>query len=142
MEIFLSGSIRGGRQMLPTYKFICSLLRAKGHEVLSWHVADSNVEDKESLLSEVQIFERDMSFLGKSECMIAEVSTASIGVGYEVCSAINKGIPVLCIHTSDSNVSAMILGNTYSALSICEYGDDLELEPIIDEYLASILSKD
>ncbi|NYT19906.1 MAG: deoxyribonucleoside 5'-monophosphate N-glycosidase, partial [Methanosarcinales archaeon] len=92
MKIFLSGSIRGGRQMLTVYQFICGYLRRSGHEVLSWHVAHDGVEATESLMSESQIYERDMGFLNASECMIAEVSLASTGVGYEVCSAIHKGI--------------------------------------------------
>ncbi|NOQ48323.1 MAG: deoxyribonucleoside 5'-monophosphate N-glycosidase [Methanococcoides sp.] len=141
MKVFLSGSIRGGRQMLPTYQFICRSLRDKGHEVLSWHVADSEVEGNESLLTETQIYERDMSFLQDSECMIAEVSMPSIGVGYEVCSAIKKGIPIMCVHMPDSNVSAMLLGNTYTDISVREYGDNSELELILNGFLSSFKSK-
>ncbi len=137
MKVFLSGSIRGGRQMLPTYQFICGYLRRNGHEVLSWHVAHDGVEMTESLMSESQIYERDMGFLKESECMIAEVSLASTGVGYEVCSAINKGIPILCVHRPDTNVSAMILGNTNGNATVKEYSNTEELEVILREFLAS-----
>lgn len=137
MKVFLSGSIRGGRQMLPTYQFICGYLRRNGHEVLSWHVAHDGVEMTESLMSESQIYERDMGFLKTSECMIAEVSMASTGVGYEVCSAINKVIPILCVHRPDTNVSAMILGNTNGNVTVKEYSNTEELEVILREFLAS-----
>ncbi|UGV40487.1 deoxyribonucleoside 5'-monophosphate N-glycosidase [Methanococcoides orientis] len=137
MKIFLSGSIRGGRQMLPTYQFICGYLRNNGHEVLSWHVAHDGVEATESLMSESQIYERDMGFLRTSECMIAEVSLASTGVGYEVCSAINKAIPILCVHKPDSNVSAMILGNTNCNVTVKEYSGNEDLEVILREFLSS-----
>ncbi|SES74789.1 hypothetical protein SAMN04488587_0774 [Methanococcoides vulcani] len=137
MKVFLSGSIRGGRQLLPVYQFICGYLRRNGHEVLSWHVAHDGVEMTESLMSESQIYERDMGFLKTSECMIAEVSMASTGVGYEVCSAINKGIPILCVHRPDTNVSAMILGNTNGNVTVKEYSDNEDLEGILREFLAS-----
>lgn len=137
MKVFLSGSIRGGRQMLPVYQFICGYLRRNGHEVLSWHVAHDDVEETESLMSESQIYERDMGFLRESECMIAEVSLASIGVGYEVCSAINKGIPILCVHKPDANVSAMILGNTNDNVTVKEYYDTEDLEVVLREFLSS-----
>ncbi|WP_440953014.1 nucleoside 2-deoxyribosyltransferase [Methanococcoides sp. FTZ1] len=137
MRIFLSGSIRGGRKMLPVYQFICGHLRRNGHEVLSWHVAHEGVEKTESLMSESQIYERDMGFLKKSECMIAEVSLASTGVGYEVCSAIHKGIPILCVHQPHANVSAMILGNTNGNVTVKEYSDTGDLEVILREFLSS-----
>jgi nucleoside 2-deoxyribosyltransferase len=111
MRIFLSASIRGGRQMLSTYMKMCSFLQDNGHEVLSWHVADPELEKTESLLSEEEIYIRDMEFLEKSKCMIAEVSTPSIGVGYEICSALQRNIPVLCLHVPEARVSAMLLGD-------------------------------
>ncbi|WP_292467907.1 nucleoside 2-deoxyribosyltransferase [Methanolobus sp.] len=111
MNIFLSASIRGGRQMLSTYIEICNYLQEKGHEVLSWHVADPELEKTESLLTEQEIYVRDMEFLEKSDCVIAEVSTPSIGVGYEICSALQLEFPVLCLHTPQTNVSAMIRGD-------------------------------
>ncbi|MEZ5335722.1 MAG: deoxyribonucleoside 5'-monophosphate N-glycosidase [Methanolobus sp.] len=111
MKVFLSASIRGGRQMLSTYIEMCNYLQQSGYEVLSWHVADPELEKTESLLSEEEIYLRDMEFLEKSDRMIAEVSTPSIGVGYEVCSALQREIPVLCLHTPEANVSAMILGD-------------------------------
>ncbi|ETA68190.1 MAG: 2-deoxynucleoside 5-phosphate N-hydrolase [Methanolobus sp.] len=111
MRVFLSASIRGGRQMLSTYMEMCSFLQDSRHEVLSWHVADPELEKTESLLSEEEIYIRDMDFLEKSECLIAEVSTPSIGVGYEICSALQREIPVLCMHVPEANVSAMLLGD-------------------------------
>lgn len=111
MNVFLSASIRGGRDMLSTYMEMCKHIQQSGHDVLSWHVADPELEKTESLLTEQEIYIRDMKFLEKCHCMIAEVSTPSIGVGYEICSALHREIPVLCLHTPDSNVSAMILGD-------------------------------
>lgn len=111
MNVFLSASIRGGRHMLSTYIEMCNYLQESGHGVLSWHVADPELEKTEALLTEQEIYIRDMKFLEKSDCVIAEVSTPSIGVGYEICSALQKGMPVLCLYTPETNVSAMIRGD-------------------------------
>jgi hypothetical protein len=116
MRIFLSASIRGGRQMLSTYMDICSYLQDRGHEVLSWHVADPELE--------------------KSDCLIAEVSTPSIGVGYEVCSALNMCLPVLCLHTLQANVSAMILGDR--RIISKEYQNSGSMRKAIDGFLEKL----
>lgn len=115
-----------------------SLLQQEGHEVLSWHVADQALEDKESVMTEQEIYERDIGFLEKSECMIAEVSTPSIGVGYEICSALQLGLPVLCLHSPQANVSAMVLGNTNIGLVTKEYCDHQELHDMIVAFLSGI----
>lgn len=138
MRIFLSGSIRGGRGMLPVYIKICSLLQQEGHEVLSWHVADPAVEQAESVMTEQEIYERDMGFLEKSECLIAEVSTPSIGVGYEICRALHLGLPVLCLYSPQANVSAMILGNSNVGFTVKEYSNYQELYDVIIAFLSEM----
>lgn len=124
--------------MLQTYTDILGLLRHHGHEVLSFHVADPQLEEKESLMSEQEIYERDMGFLIVSECVIAEVSTPSIGVGYEICRALQLGLPVLCLHSPHSRVSAMILGNRNNRLVVREYSSFGELENRILDFLAHL----
>ncbi len=119
--------------MLPTYIDMCNYLQESGHEVLSWHVADPELEKTESLLTEQEIYIRDMEFLEKSDSLIAEVTTPSIGVGYEICSALQKGMPVLCLYTPETNVSAMILGDKRI---ICkEYSSFNVIKEEIDRFL-------
>jgi len=136
MKIFLSASIRGGRDMLHVYIKIVELLRHHGHEVLSWHVADSELEDKESLMTEQEIYEHDMELLVRSDCVIAEVSTPSIGVGYEICRALQLNLPVLCLYAPHSRVSAMILGNKDEKLIARQYHESMELEKNILGFIA------
>ncbi len=133
MRLFLSASIRGGRQLLENYQLILTLLEGQGHEVMNPHVADRDVEAKEVSMSEEQIYSRDMDALEISQALIAEVSVASTGVGYEICHAIGKGIPVLCVHRSGSNVSAMIRGNP--RIIIKEYGNENELYHILNKFI-------
>lgn len=138
MKVFFSGSIRGGRDMLPAYNHICNFLHKQGFEVMSWHVVDTSLENTESVMSEKEIFERDMGLIEESDILLAEVTVPSIGVGYEVCHAIHKGIPVICMHKKGANVSSMVLGNIYDKIMTIEYSDIDELKTIIMDSIDSI----
>lgn len=139
MKVFFSGSIRGGRGLLSVYQYICKLIVSQDHEVLSEHVADPQLEKVESSMTEQEIFARDMALLERSSCFIAEVTIPSIGVGYEICSAVQRNIPVLCLYKSGSNVSAMILGNPDVVLQ--EYSTPEELDVIMLTFFASLQAK-
>lgn len=134
-KIFLSGSIRGGRQLLPVYRLIYETLENAGAEVVSWHVVDPELEKVESAMTEEEIYARDIGLLSRSEAMIAEVTVPSIGVGYEICRALVRKIPVLCLHRPDAAVSAMLLGNPDPGMRVREYSDDEELKVILMEFL-------
>ncbi|MDO9517980.1 MAG: nucleoside 2-deoxyribosyltransferase [Methanosarcinaceae archaeon] len=138
MKVFLSGSIRGGRQMLPTYQHICKFLKSTGADVLSWHVADPELGVKEAKMSEQQIYDRDIGLLKMSDCLIAEVTIPSIGVGYEICRGLEIGLPVLCVHKQGASVSAMLLGNSDENISVQKYTDYEQLEDIISDFLVSV----
>jgi nucleoside 2-deoxyribosyltransferase len=137
-KIFLSGSIRGGRQLLETYRFIFDTLEEAGAEVLSWHVADPDLEKVEMRMTEEEIYARDMGLLVKSDALIAEVTVPSIGVGYEICRALVQGIPVLCLYIPDATVSAMVLGNPDHLLEARVYPDKTSLKKIITEFIQAL----
>ena len=61
-KIFLSGSIRGGRQLLETYRFMFDTLEEAGAEVLSWHVADPELEKTEMKMTEEEISDFNETF--------------------------------------------------------------------------------
>ncbi|MCZ7396218.1 MAG: nucleoside 2-deoxyribosyltransferase [Candidatus Methanoperedens sp.] len=111
MRIFFAGSIRGGRNLLPVYKQIIQLLKKLGHTIVSEHVASTQLEESEARLTEEEIFRSDISFIDECDCLVAEVTMPSIGVGYEICYAVSKGKRVLCLYKEGTNVSAMVLGN-------------------------------
>ena len=137
-KIFVSGSIRGGRQLLETYGFMCKTLKETGIEVLSWHVADPELEETESKMTEQEIYDRDMGLLAESDALIAEVTVPSTGVGYEICRALDLKIPVLCLHRPDAIVSAMVLGNPYPFMKIRTYSDEGSLKEIIIEFVRAL----
>ncbi|MCQ1534546.1 deoxyribonucleoside 5'-monophosphate N-glycosidase [Methanosarcina sp. KYL-1] len=137
-KIFLSGSIRGGRQLLQAYRFMYDTLEEAGAEVVSWHVADPELEKVESVMTEGEIYARDMGLLSESEALVAEVTVPSIGVGYEICRALVRKIPVLCLHESEATVSAMVLGNPDPGLQVKAYSDKEELKAVLIKFLESL----
>jgi nucleoside 2-deoxyribosyltransferase len=111
MRIFFAGSIRSGRSMLLTYTQIVALLKKLGHRVVSEHVASEKLEEAEARLTDEEIFRNDTGFIDECDCLIAEVTIPSTGVGYEICYAVSQGKRALCVYKEGTNVSAMVLGN-------------------------------
>lgn len=135
-RVFLSGSIRGGRRLVETYRFIADVMIGAGVEVLSEHVASDTVFAEEREMTEEEIFLRDMGGIVQCECLVAEVSVPSVGVGYEICYAVGLKKPVLCVYELGSKVSAMVLGN--KGVVAHDYGDLDELRRIMLEFVRSI----
>ncbi len=135
-KVFLSGSIRGGRRLVETYRFMADVMIGAGVEVLSEHVARDTVFAEERNMTEKEIFLRDMGGIVQCDCLVAEVSVPSVGVGYEICHAVDLKKPVLCVYERGAKVSAMVLGN--KGVVAQDYGDLDELQRLVVEFLRSI----
>lgn len=115
MKIYFAGSIRGGREDAELYSKIIKYLQLN-HEVLTEHVGKKELALKgEDGLSDLQIHRRDLNWIVESKAMIAEVSTPSLGVGYEIGRAVGMEKPILCLYRQkgDRRLSAMISGCPY-----------------------------
>jgi nucleoside 2-deoxyribosyltransferase len=132
MEIYFCGSIRGGRADAGLYGRLIDMLRTHG-AVLTEHVGTDDVETTETK-GDTGIHDRDVAWLGKADVVVAEVTTPSLGVGYEVGKASEQGKPVLCLYRPDSrhDLSAMIRG---SDAQVVEYGDPETLEPVFRRFV-------
>lgn len=134
-KIFFSGSIRGGRQLLPTYQYIIRFLKSHKYTVLSEHVGAEGLEKVEAKMTEQEIYEKDAKWVEESDCVIADITVPSIGVGYEICHAIKYKKPVLCVYHDGANASAMVLGNSTGYVTAKSYSDKKQLEEIILDFL-------
>ena len=67
---------------------------------------------------------------------MAEVSTPSHGVGYEIAYALERGKPVLCCYRRDARVSKMITGNDMPTLRVVSYTSAEEALTLLDDFLA------
>jgi 2'-deoxynucleoside 5'-phosphate N-hydrolase len=120
-KIYFAGSIRGGRNDKELYLRLIRHLSKYG-DVLTEHVGNTEIADEgEKGISDEFIFRRDVSWLRESDVVVAEVSTPSIGVGYEIGIAEGMNKPILCLFRNQGSkkLSAMIAGN--SKLHVLRY---------------------
>lgn len=130
MRIYFAGSIRGGRDDASIYMEIVEEL-AKYGEVLTEHVATIGEEE----MSDGEIFARDLAWLSSCDVVVAEVTTPSLGVGYEIGIAQGLGIPVVCLYRpGDKRLSAMIGGNP--GVKVIEYAEVDQVAATLRELLA------
>jgi nucleoside 2-deoxyribosyltransferase len=135
--IYFAGSIRGGRDDQVLYFEIIELIRQYG-SVLTEHVGDEGISGDGEILSDRQIYDRDIAWLKRADCLIAEVTTPSLGVGYEIGKASEWGKPVLCLFRPGEGrlLSAMIAG--CKDVTLREYRTTTELKQIIDDFLSGL----
>ncbi len=135
MKIFFAGSIRGGRQLMPTYQYIIRFLKHRNYTVISEHVAAEGLEKVEAKMSEQEIYEKDANWIKVCDRVIAEITVPSIGVGYEICHAVKHKKPVLCVYQEGAKASAMVLGNTTGYVTAKSYSDKKQIEEILLDFL-------
>jgi len=135
MNIYFSCSLTGGRNDEAVYAAIVAHLLGRGHDVPTAHLADPKVMDLEKIVEPAEIYARDTAWIEACDAVIAEVSTPSHGVGYEIAYALGLGKPVLCCFRRGAPVSKMITGNDSPGLELLEYGAADEALAAIDEFL-------
>jgi len=115
LNVYFAGSIRGGRSDAALYSALIEYMRSKcACNVLTEHVGLKEVTEHESTMSEKQIFDRDMAWLRQADCVVAEVTQPSLGVGYELAMAEVLTKPTLCLFRgSECKLSAMIRGCSF-----------------------------
>jgi nucleoside 2-deoxyribosyltransferase len=82
-----------------------------------------------------------MSWLRSSDVVVAECSSVSLGVGYELGQAEALGKPVLILYRSalrqeGARLSAMLTGNPYTKQRVVYYEDEEAARRAIDEWIA------
>ena len=138
MKIYFAGSIRGGRDDKKLYLAIINLLKKYG-EVLTEHVGDQKLSiTGEDGPSDEYIYNRDMRWLNDSDVVVAEITTPSLGVGYEIGKMEDKK-PVLCLFREPNKIilSAMIGGN--KMIKIEKYKNLSDIEKILEKFFKNII---
>ena len=135
MKIYFAGSIRGGRDDKELYLEIINLLGKYG-KVLTEHIGDKTLSAfGEDGPTDKYIYDRDMTWLNEANVVVAEVTTPSLGVGYEIGKMEGKK-PILCIYREQAGkrISAMIGGN--GNLKFEKYKNITDLQKILEEFFA------
>lgn len=127
INIYFSGSIKGGRQLAQRYNSMIKELSCYG-KVLTEHIGNINY-GVGGYTDASTIYQQDKQFLDESHIVIADITVPSLGVGYELAYAEAKGIPTFCLYESGATVSSMIVGNDY--FQCCEYDDTQHAQQLI-----------
>ncbi|MFH0713417.1 MAG: nucleoside 2-deoxyribosyltransferase [Candidatus Micrarchaeota archaeon] len=97
IKIYFAGSIRGGRNDSEIQSQLIQHL-AKFGQVLTEHVGDKYLGNLgEVKTSDNFIYSRDVAWIKESNVVVAEVSTPSLGVGYEIGNAERLGKNIMFI---------------------------------------------
>ncbi len=138
MNLYFSCSLTGGRKDEAIYRAIVDHLLSQRHDVPTAHLADPEVMKREKVVEPTEVYQRDVAWIQACDAVIAEVSTPSHGVGYEIAYALNLGKPVLCCYHHGAKVSKMIVGNDSPGLVVRPYQDVDEALAVVEDFLARI----
>jgi len=138
MKIYFACSITGGRKNEAVYQAIVDALLGAGHEVPTAHLSRLDVVSLEVVVDPREVYTRDVSWISSSEAVIAEVSTPSHGVGYEIAYALGKGKPVLCCYRKGIAVSKMITGNSDPNINVQAYTSTQEAVQIVSRFVEKL----
>lgn len=126
---------------MDIYAKIIELLKPVGH-VFTEFVGDKNYSGpKEMENRDKCIHDQDVAMLKKSDCVVAEVTQTSMGVGYEIGRAVGLGIPILCLFRPNeiTALSCMIRGaHDGSSVTVVDYTDVSQVPDILEEFLNKI----
>lgn len=137
MDLYFSCSLTGGRQDQPVYAALVRHLQGLGHRVLTEHLAAETVLAADSVLDPVTVFDRDTAWLRACDAVIAEVSTPSHGVGFELAYALDRGKPVLCVAREGVRVSKMLTGIRQPGFTFAVYTGEEELRAHVAAFLSA-----
>ena len=136
--IYFCGSMRAGRQDVQLYGRLVTALGRWG-EVLTPFVADPAITELDSECDggDGAIHQRTMDLLQRADVVVAEVTVASHGVGYEIGRAVGLNKKVLCLYRPQEGklLSAMIRGlDNGSNMRTIDYSTE-QAEQIFTDFL-------
>ena len=135
MKIYFAGSIRGGRNDKELYLEIIKVLSKFG-TVLTEHVGNKNLTHTGEMQNDAYIYQRDIKWIKEGDIFIAEVTTPSLGVGYEIREGELQNKPILCLYRKidGQKISAMIAGSDSIALEA--YGNISDVEVLVKKFIS------
>ena len=135
MNIYFACSITGGRQDEIIYQTLVAAMQEFGHQVPTSILASPEVMPLEGLVTPEDVYARDSAWIEECDLLVAEVSTPSHGVGYEIGYALALGKRVLCLYRAGCKVSKMILGNAHPLLVVRSYKTSQEAIQLLHLFL-------
>ena len=136
-KIYFAGSIRGGRVDADLYRRIIARLQRE-HRVLTEHVGDLSLSVLErGAAGDAAIYDQDTAWLRECDLLIAECTCPSLGVGYELAYAEQRGKPCYLFYNREkTQLSAMLTGDPY--FHIIPYTEEAEIFAALEQILKKL----
>ena len=137
LKIYFCASIRGEEVSKPFLNKLITHLKTKHGRVLTEHIGYDSCEVADQ--TNKGIYDRDVAWLTESDICIAECSSASLGVGYELAYAEKQNKPILVLYrwprADKKHISGMISGCAYPEMVTKYYRDEVEAGNIMDDWI-------
>lgn len=140
MRIYFTAATTNNGDYLVQEKAIIDAIKSLGHTLTSGEqILDHKELAKDSAKSAEEIFQREKTAIEEADCVVAEVTKPSSGVGGEIVYALTHHKPVLCLFYKDAQntLSAMISGNPSDHLFL-EHYDETSLPINLKHFLEQV----
>jgi len=141
MKIYLACTVRGDRGTVLAARRIHEILLQLGHEALTSHLLDDNVDQAESSLTDRDVYLRDLEWLSGADAIVAEASGSSFGVGFEVGFVLGRAAQsgqralVLYEASRQGKVSRLISGLEHASAHVLAYRSVEDIDAFLREHL-------
>src|SRR5215813_7756929 len=115
-------------------RVIVELLESMGHVVLTRHLVQEDAWEADRLITPQQVYQRDMGWLAACDCLMAEVSGSSFGLGFEtgyVLGATDKDVVLFYRREMESKISLLITGNSHPRCTLVPYSEVEEIRAFV-----------
>ena len=139
MKIYFGFTVAGDRSSITTARVIVGMLEAIGHVVLTKHLVEDDAWEKDRLITAQQVYQRDLRWLTECDCLMAEVSGSSFGLGFEtgyLLGATDKDAVLFYRRDVEKRISLLITGNAHPRCTLVPYSDVKEIEAFIASRMA------
>lgn len=125
-KVYFAGSIRGGRNDANLYHELIEEIK-KTDIVLTEHVGDlSKSIFEQGRSKDSDIYNQDTAWLRECDLVIAECTSPSLGVGYELAYAEKYNKPTYIFYRhKECELSAMLTGDAYYHIYAYETKEEL-----------------
>lgn len=140
MRVYFTAATTNNGDYLIQEKAIIDELKRLGHTLTSGEqILDHKLLEKDSAKSAEEIFQREKNAIEEADCVVAEVTKPSSGVGGELVYALTHQKPVLSLFYKDAKneLSAMISGNPSDHLFLEHYDED-SLPILLQHFLEQV----
>ena len=134
MNIYFGFPVVGDRSSFATASVIVELLESMGHVVLTRHLVQEDAWEADRLIAPQQVYQRDMTWLAACDCLMAEVSGSSFGLGFEtgyLLGATEKDVVLFYRREVESKISLLITGNTHPRCTLVPYSAVEEIRAFV-----------